>query len=56
MKTMASLVVLTIALGLAGCADTPPQAAASSGNAYAYPAVSATSGGGNAYNWLQGGG
>jgi hypothetical protein len=60
MKKLTTLAMLTVALGLTGCADTPAtgssaQTSVSSNNAYAYPAVSTTSGSGNAYNWLQGG-
>jgi hypothetical protein len=60
MKKLTTLAMLTVALGLAGCADMPAsgssaQTSVSSNKAYAYPAVSTTSGSGNGYNWLQGG-
>ena len=59
-KNLTTLAMLTVALGLAGCADMPvtgssAQPSVSSNKAYAYPAVSTTSGSGNTYNWLEGG-
>jgi hypothetical protein len=58
MKQISTLIVLGIALSLAGCTGMPASPAASgvsSNNGYEYPSVSTSSGSGNAYNWLEGG-